>query len=284
MRPNLLGRAEPTNASGAPLLSGNHLALLQGLYDRPNGYAPSSAELIRAGIPHVRAFRSVPSHWCLAKALSTLHPAWVAKRRNGSCVTWTLTERGRSIIERTVLAHIRGVGVYRGMAALRERSKARSQADCLSARLLRASSTPQGRDDIARAGAVMFVWCVFHTPRDAADVRIQSKAREAIGTYVHQFALNSHRTPAGRRLVSQYYSPCPLVVDFDELTGPLQTTLRGLSVENLGTTIVFRAATGALAAQLWNLSSPGAEWNNGGLTCDPTVAWNVIASLLGELP
>ena len=33
--------------------------------------------LVRAGIPHVRAFRALPSHWCLAKSLSTLHPAWV---------------------------------------------------------------------------------------------------------------------------------------------------------------------------------------------------------------
>lgn len=111
-------RPEPTTAAGEILVSHNHIALLHGLYDRPDGIAPSYAEWVRAGIPHVARFRQYPSVSCLRLATGTVHYLWVKRSRSGRSVQVALTERGRAIVERTLPARIRGWGPYEGIKTI----------------------------------------------------------------------------------------------------------------------------------------------------------------------
>jgi hypothetical protein len=112
---------EPRNKAGEILLSHNHIALLHGLYDRPNGTAPSTADLARAALPYVRVFREYPTTWLLEMAAYSLRPAWVTRQRPRHRHVWTITERGVAILERTVPAHIRGFGRYHGLTGFRGR-------------------------------------------------------------------------------------------------------------------------------------------------------------------
>jgi hypothetical protein len=108
---------EPRTSAGEALLSHNHICFLHGLYDRPRGTVSSRAELIRAAFPYLARITS-PSVHCMAKAVRTLQPAWVERSRDGRKHLWTLTRRGRQIVERRVRARIRGYGPYEGFAAL----------------------------------------------------------------------------------------------------------------------------------------------------------------------
>lgn len=112
-------RPEPLTATGAVLLSHNHVAMLHGLYDRPNGVAPSSQDLVIAAMPYVARLRPCgTSAYCPRDALHTLHPSWAERKRIGRRVEWTLTPRGRGVVEQTVPAHIRGLGAYHGLASV----------------------------------------------------------------------------------------------------------------------------------------------------------------------
>ncbi len=113
-----LTRPEPTTRAGEILLSHNHIALLHGLYDRPDGRAESQNEWIRASLPHVARFRQHPSGWALYAAIPTLHPGWASRSRVGNRIEVTLTPRGRAILERTLPARIRGRGTYEGLRSI----------------------------------------------------------------------------------------------------------------------------------------------------------------------
>lgn len=109
------------------LLSHNHICLLHGLYDRPRGRVTSRAELMRATLPYLaQVAGSSPSPHCLAKAIPGLHSAWVSRSREGRRHVWTLTARGRNIVERKVRVRIRGYGSYEGFQALTRAARQRS--------------------------------------------------------------------------------------------------------------------------------------------------------------
>jgi hypothetical protein len=112
-------RPEPLTTSGEPLLSHNHVLLLQALLDRPGGRVRSYNEWFEAVLPLARGLRPRVSEWCLRSSMRTLHPAWAARRRHGSRLEVELTARGRWILERRIPARVRGYGPYRGMATLR---------------------------------------------------------------------------------------------------------------------------------------------------------------------
>src|SRR5712691_6388251 len=107
-------RREPRLKSGALLLTHNQLAFLQGLLDRPRGVARSRRELVAAATPHVRTYRSSGqvSYSCLYKAVRNLPAIWVARRRAGRRIEFTLLPRGRDILEGRELVHVRGIGAY----------------------------------------------------------------------------------------------------------------------------------------------------------------------------
>src|SRR5688572_25861064 len=73
-----------TDKTGRVFLSHNHLALLHGLYDRPDGVAPSTDDWIRASQPYLELFSSNPSDWQLRKSISTLHASWIEHARVGN--------------------------------------------------------------------------------------------------------------------------------------------------------------------------------------------------------
>jgi hypothetical protein len=108
-------RPEPFGKGGCVLLGTTQLALLHGLYDRPNARAESAADWARAALPYSGIFRD---DRCLSVLLSSaprIHPAWVSREHGKHRICWSLTERGRGIVERTVPAWIRGCGPYYGL-------------------------------------------------------------------------------------------------------------------------------------------------------------------------
>lgn len=106
-------RPERLARDGAVLLSYNHIALLQGLLDRPRGRAGSQRDLIAAAQPYLIRYRSYRPAWCtVSLSTYTLNPAWVHCRRKGRCNVYTLRPRGRAILDGLVRARIVGVGLY----------------------------------------------------------------------------------------------------------------------------------------------------------------------------
>ena len=112
-----LGEPEPKTRAGEILLSRNHIPLLHGLYDRPNGIAISHRDWVQAALPYARQINS-PS-WGLLRGLHSVHPSWVARQPSGSRIICGLTERGIAILERKLPAYVRYYGPYEGLAAMR---------------------------------------------------------------------------------------------------------------------------------------------------------------------
>jgi hypothetical protein len=115
-----IARPERLARDGAVLLSHNHIALLQGLLDRPGARAESKRDLIAAAQPYVVRYRyRAPSWWTMRLATYTLNPLWVDWQREGSRLVYALLPRGRAILEGDVRARILGIGMYvRGSAWL----------------------------------------------------------------------------------------------------------------------------------------------------------------------
>ena len=101
--------------------------------------------------------------------------------------------------------------------------------------------------------------------------------------YVHRYVLNFHEAPRGRQALVQRNSPCPLVVDFDELVGPLPL-IEDLTVENLGSAVAFHATSPALAARLLLIAPAGVERTESGVRCAADVAMAIATELLGRAP
>jgi hypothetical protein len=109
---------EPLTAAGEILLSHNHIALLHGLYDRPDGYVASRAEWVRATRPFIERIKGDWNAWGLRGAMIRINPAWVSQKRKGRFITAKLTERGRAIVERRTPSNVRGRGAYDGLHSI----------------------------------------------------------------------------------------------------------------------------------------------------------------------
>lgn len=109
------GSVERVTKDGEVLLSHNHIALLHGLLDRPNGIATSVTDWVVAAAPYSLRYCRYYSHWLLRKSIRTMHPSWIQRTRAGYCTRITLLPRGRAILDRTVPAHIHGIGPYQGL-------------------------------------------------------------------------------------------------------------------------------------------------------------------------
>jgi hypothetical protein len=105
----------PRTAAGEALLSHNHIALLHGLYDRPNGHVASRAEWVRAARPYADRMSPSWTDWSLRGSMTTMHPAWAKESRENRFIEATITEAGRQIVERNAPARIRGRGAYQGL-------------------------------------------------------------------------------------------------------------------------------------------------------------------------
>src|SRR5688500_8455049 len=111
-------RPERLSRHGEVLLTLNHLVLLQGLYDRPDGVASSYKDWIAAATPHFARLCPGSAFSNLVRSTRTLHPRLVQRHREGTRFVCTLTTRGRGVLERSVAAHVIGEGPYRGVRTL----------------------------------------------------------------------------------------------------------------------------------------------------------------------
>ena len=118
---------ETLTARGEILLSHNHIALLHGLYDRPDGRVNSRAEWVRAALPFVERMKASWDAFGLRGSMIRINPAWVAQKLKGRRVTATLTPRGRAIVERRIPAHVRGRGAYNGLDSVDLAAMARAE-------------------------------------------------------------------------------------------------------------------------------------------------------------
>jgi hypothetical protein len=270
-------RPEPINSAGSVLLGFNQLSLLHGLYDRPQGRAESSADLVRAAIPYVRLFRD--ANWsCIEKATLSLHPAWVERGRNGRRNTWVLTPRGQAIVERSVPACLRGKGPYEGLAPWRDRSKARRRQECMNARLQAMRGDPDGRELLARLECAIFAWSCFNRPTGYASGLAYEARKRVLRAFLERYVVRHRSMPQGIHDVGSNPQH-PSRVDFDLLTGPLPSGHHKAVLVSTGRHIIVRASTNFDVSRLRGLAREGAEWREYGLLCEPTVVHEVLRAL-----
>lgn len=112
-----LPRPDPVTSAGEILVSYTHVAILQGLLDRPGGVCLSYADVVRAAWPYIARFRRYPNRSCLRAAIATLHPTWMHRQPHGGRVACQLSARGSARVERQVAARIKGFGPYVGLQA-----------------------------------------------------------------------------------------------------------------------------------------------------------------------
>lgn len=120
-RSNIFG-PEPQRADGAPLLTHNHVMLLHALLDRPDATVPSYEAWISAAMVYARFTGLHSGDSGLRRAVRTLNATWATRFRIGSRLMVRLTDRGRAILDRTVPAHVRGYGPYRGLQTIHDRA------------------------------------------------------------------------------------------------------------------------------------------------------------------
>jgi len=94
---------------GALILSRNHLALLKGLLDRPNATAIGRWDWVAATRPYVRRYRGAQrGDPALYDAIDWLPFRWVERQRRGRYIAYRLLERGRGLLDGSVLARVSG--------------------------------------------------------------------------------------------------------------------------------------------------------------------------------
>lgn len=114
-------RSSSKPAAGDILLSHNHIALLHGLYDRPNGTAVSRVDWVKAAAPYAERMTPGWSSWCLRKSMVTIPSECVKQEKRGRYIEASLTNAGRAILERNLAARVRGRGDYGGLASVEAR-------------------------------------------------------------------------------------------------------------------------------------------------------------------
>jgi len=115
---------EPMTRIGELLLSRNEIALLHGLYDRPDCTATSRTDWVLAARPYRDAIGGPWTLGSLRKATGNVHSAWITTTENGKLTHHTLSARGCAIIEREIPVSIRGYGRYYGMHPFRRQRRA----------------------------------------------------------------------------------------------------------------------------------------------------------------
>lgn len=106
---------EPTMRDGTPLLTINQLILLNALRDFPDAQAPSHNAWLVAAYPYARIAGRTPNQWGLRRSMRKCGSAWVTRARKGHATTVTLTAWAIAILDRTIAARVRGIGIYQGL-------------------------------------------------------------------------------------------------------------------------------------------------------------------------
>jgi hypothetical protein len=176
-------------ADGSVLVSHNQIALLNGLFDRPNGVAESYADLARASLTHLARFRSEPRRNALLGSIPRLPSAWVTRRRCGRRVECTLTARGKAIVNCEVRARITGEGPYAGLRSRPNLLAAAKRRDYFGADLTPLRLPPHVQDLVD--AAVEGLGSVSYVDRHPAFDQLTSWLE--VGDRVHAF-LSDTRT------------------------------------------------------------------------------------------
>jgi hypothetical protein len=213
MHPSYRQRPEPIGKGGYVLIGTTQLVLLHGLYDRQNGFARSSADWARAALPYSEIFRVWRTVSVLRSAMPGVHPAWVSHGREGRRNRWTLTARGRAILELQAASWIRGVGPYEGLQALWRRAgilHPTAPRGAIAAVLNGPFSEPIRR--------ILAVWSSLNRPRSFNEQLIRQGQLDRLREFVCEFVLEHNELPRGFHAIDDAaYSDGPFVVDFDEL-------------------------------------------------------------------
>lgn len=143
-----------------------------------------------------------------------MHPAWVTRRPSKSRISWSLTARGRAIVERDVPAHIRGVGPYHGLRALRRNVVIPPRS--LTAVPLAPVNGPLG-DAIRR---ILAGWASLNRPRGFNEALVEQGRLDRLGTFVCEYVRQHNELPRGFHIIDgAAYNAGPFIVDFDERRG-----------------------------------------------------------------
>ena len=279
LMPSPAPRPEQVTKAGEVLVSANHIALLHGLCDRPNGEAESTADLVRAALPYIAFFRHLPSTWTLRAATHTLHPAWATCQRVGGRIAWRISNRGREIVERKVPARIRGVGPYLGLAQLREKTKPERQRKALDARWAAAGKDPILAPLVASADKLIQAWCARNAPRCFNDALRYEHIKKELVRHVRSHVLWRGDLPVGTQDVSTGRATAQFPVDFDELR---RVVAAAISVEHHGSVLLVRPLTREAEARLHSLVDRDAQWWRGALVCEPRYLASILSALRRE--
>jgi len=95
---------------GSLSLSRYHLALLQGLLDRPDGAVIGVREFVVAAWPHGHRFTKPGQSLDTAfrDLIRSLPTAWVARSRVGRLTRYQILPRGRDVVEGRIPARLAG--------------------------------------------------------------------------------------------------------------------------------------------------------------------------------
>jgi hypothetical protein len=107
---------ERLTRNGEVLVTRNHLALLHGLRDRPDGIASSRNDWIQAARPYFTRISTGDCNRKLLAATRTISRAWISASKSGRNSRIQLTDRGRSIAEGKLRYRIAGCSTYRGLS------------------------------------------------------------------------------------------------------------------------------------------------------------------------
>lgn len=211
MRQHARAWPESINGAGQVVLGHSQLALLHGLYDRPNGHAISIADWVRAASPYADFFRVERNDDALRQAALRVPPKWVEQRQVGRRISATLLPRGREIRALTIPAYVHGHGEYRGLRALRRQDQIHRPR--LPAAHLILLAGPQGPAIRTLVRAWRRSW---RTAGFSARLE-RAAAVHALTCFICDYFLRHSVVPTGRHRIQGAYSLEPMTVDYDEL-------------------------------------------------------------------
>jgi hypothetical protein len=95
---------------GAVMIRPRHLAVLQGLLDRPGGHAFSRLDCVRAAWPYCIRLTGYGADIGVMRYIlpRVIRLEWITKTRVGSRNEYRLTDRGRAIVEGQVRVRMFG--------------------------------------------------------------------------------------------------------------------------------------------------------------------------------
>ena len=200
---------EDDTTAGVVKLSLDELALLAGLFDRPDYLAESTADLCRAAVPYSMMFHLTSRISELQAACDGLLPAWVTYARGIRRSTWFLTPMGIAMIEGTVPMHIDGVGPYTGIAALRDRYIWKNRAASVTYRWGLARADKRRATLVREVDDLIERWC----HRNAHRMQKRPYLRDAprvLQYYARWYALRHGEVPKGRHILTTKTHGCDL--------------------------------------------------------------------------